>query len=244
MTSPVTAPTPGSARRAADPPIAIGLMCKPPRAGTSKTRLARGIGEAAAAALAAAFLQDTARTVLCIAGQHGLRPHALYRPAGAARELGRLLGPNWPLLPCEADDLGQAMLAGLTDLLADCPAGAILIGSDLPTLPATHIGRAVKALRAGCQRTVAIGPSADGGYHLIGAKDAALVAPLFRTMAWSTEVVFAETRRRSHASGLKLVETGTWFDIDLEADLERLAESLAAQPDAAPATRTALAQLT
>jgi uncharacterized protein len=130
------------------------------------------------------------------------------------------------------------MLEGLQNLLARAPGGAIVIGSDLPTLPAENILRAADLLRAGDKRTVVLGPSEDGGYHLIGIRGLA-AAPLFAPMAWSTPGVCAETRRRAAAHGLTLRETGTWFDIDDGADLDRLA----VPPDGARATRAAIRAL-
>lgn len=41
--------------------IGLGLMCKPPRPGVTKTRLAAAIGPEAAATLSQAFLEDCAR---------------------------------------------------------------------------------------------------------------------------------------------------------------------------------------
>ena len=90
-------------------------------------------------------------------------------------------------------DLGERLLRGISDLLAKGYAGAILVNSDSPTLPAHILEAAVGALAAGDQ--MVIGPAMDGGYTLIG-----LTAPharLFEDIQWSTEVVFERTMERA-----------------------------------------------
>jgi uncharacterized protein len=222
----------------AAPPIGIGLMCKPPRPGASKTRLAAMLGADAAASLARAFLDDTAAMLSRACAAHTLVKKAYFRPADAADEIAAIIGADWPLAFCDAGDLGASMLEALEDLLRLTPAGAIIVGSDLPTLPEHLIADAAGRLRAGDERTAVIGPSADGGYFLIGIRGKA-AAPLLQPMVWSTPEVLAETRRRAQRNGIRLVEVGAWYDIDEAQDLERLARDAAS----ASATRTALAQL-
>jgi hypothetical protein len=219
--------------------IGIGLMCKPPRPGASKTRLAATLGATAAAALARAFLIDTAATITDVARADGLVRKAFFRPSDAGAEIRDIIGPEWPLAVCDAGDLGASMREALEDLLIEAPAGAIVIGADLPDLPASAIARAAAALRAGDARTVVAGPTADGGYYLIGLKDMR-AAPLLAPMAWSTPTVMAETRRRAAAHDLHLVEIEPWHDIDEAADLARIAS---APRGAASATRAALGVL-
>ncbi len=181
-------------------PIGIGLMCKPPRPGASKTRLAAALGDASAAVLARAFLADTAATVSRAAVAHDLVKKAYYRPADAAAEI----------------------------------AGVIV-----PTLPERNLAEAAAILRSGDDRTAVIGPSADGGYYLLGIRGPA-AAPLLEPMAWSTAGVLSETRRRAGHHGIRLVEVDRWYDIDEAGDLDRIG----VEDDApAAATRATLAAL-
>lgn len=222
-----------------DQTIGIGLMCKPPRPGTSKTRLAASLGADAAASLARAFLIDTAAVVSQVCLADGLVKKAYFRPADAGGEIAAIIGADWPKAFCDAGDLGASMLEALEDLLRLAPGGAIIIGSDLPTLPQAHVAQAVKQLRAGDERTAVIGPSADGGYYLIGMRSAA-AAPLLEPMVWSTPHVLAETRRRAERAGLRLIDIGAWHDIDEAADLDLITTDSAAP---ALATRVVLAGL-
>jgi rSAM/selenodomain-associated transferase 1 len=227
----------------AKPPIGLGLMCKPPRPGATKTRLAASIGSSAAAFLSRAFLQDCAATALDAARTCGLHPMALYRPADAGEELAAILGPHWPVAHADAGELGATMLHVLRLLLCRCPAGAMVMGADVPLITGEAIGAAALVLREGDERSVAIIPSHDGGYCLIGVRCAQATAPLFAPMAWSTPGVLDETLRRAQDHGLRTTILSPEHDIDEAADLDWLRRELEARPQATPVTRAALASV-
>jgi rSAM/selenodomain-associated transferase 1 len=223
--------------------IGLGLMCKPPRPGATKTRLAAGIGSFAAARLSGAFLQDCAATALAATGRCGLDPIAFYRPADAGEELVAILGPRWRVVCADSGELGATMLDVLRVLLARYPAGAMVMGADMPLITVEAIAAAALALREGDERSVAIIPSNDGGYCLIGVRSVTATAPLFAPMAWSTATVLDETLRRARHHGLAVTLLPPQHDIDELADLDWLKRELHTQPEAAPATRAALASL-
>jgi len=229
----ITAPAPAA--------VGLGLMCKPPRPGASKTRLAAAIGEQAAARLSAALLQDAAAVCIEAAAQAGLGLLACYRPPGAEDELGAILGPRWPFRLADRDDLGASMLDVLRDLLSRHPAGAMVMGADAPLLGAQTLTATAAHLREGDDSTVVIVPAADGGYCLIGVRSAERAAPLFAPMAWSTSGVLAETLRRADASGLRVRLLPEHRDIDQTADLDWLRGAIADHPGRCPATRSVLA---
>jgi glycosyltransferase A (GT-A) superfamily protein (DUF2064 family) len=83
-------------------------------------------------------------------------------------------------------------------------------------------------------------PAHDGGYVLVGASHP--VPDLFSGVPWGTPLVVETTRRLALASGLVLAETEPWSDVDVEDDLPRLAQELAADPSRAPATASVLAR--
>lgn len=119
---------------AASPRVALGIMCKPPRAGHSKTRLAASIGASAASDLAAAFLADTGVTVARLVREHCTAAFAFYAPDAPALEIAQQtlaqpssaypnaavadLLPGMPLIAQRGDDLGQRMRHALADMLA------------------------------------------------------------------------------------------------------------------------------
>lgn len=225
------------------PAIGFGLMCKPPRPGASKTRLAAGIGAEAAARLSAAFLSDCAEVAVQAGQLSPLQRVGFYRPADGAGEIAAVLGPDWPLEFADAGDLGATMRDVLRRLLQRCPAGAMIMGADVPLIDSRDIDAAAATLRTGTDQTVVLVPSVDGGYCLIGIRSVEEAAPLFEPMAWSTTGVLSDTMRRAREAGLNLTVLRPQRDIDEEQDLVWLRNAIRQQPERAPATRSALASL-
>lgn len=92
------------------------------------------------------------------------------------------------------------MSAAFRELFAAGYLRVILIGSDLPTLPADSLRDAASALRR--QADVILGPTEDGGYYLVG-----LMRPtdaVFSSISWGTPDVFAQTKARAEASGRRV----------------------------------------
>ena len=56
---------------------------------------------------------------------------------------------------------------------------------------------------------VVLGPAEDGGYYLLGMRQAH--ASLFADIAWSTGTVARDTRLRAAALGLEMVELPVWY---------------------------------
>src|SRR5438445_12477069 len=113
---------------------AIGIMCKAPRPGATKTRLGALIGAGAAAQLSECFLRDVAAAIEAIPATLGRKGYGVYAPAGAEPELRRMLPPSFDLL-LKADAQFENVLHGAAqDLLAlahDCVA---LFNADGPQL--------------------------------------------------------------------------------------------------------------
>ncbi|OYX02165.1 MAG: hypothetical protein B7Z14_04145, partial [Bosea sp. 32-68-6] len=170
-------------------PIGFGLMCKPPRPGAAKTRLAAAIGPDRAARLARAFLEDCAAAAVAAARLQRLDRAAFFRPADAATEIGAILGPGWPLEFADAGDLGGTMRDVLARLLQRCPGGAIIMGADVPLITGEVIAASARSLREGDGRRIVLIPSEDGGYCLIGLRSLQAAAALFDPMPWSTSAV-------------------------------------------------------
>src|SRR4029078_13731160 len=61
---------------------AIGIMCKAPRPGAAKTRLAKVIGAVAASELSACFLRDVAAAIEAVPETVGRKGYAVYATAG------------------------------------------------------------------------------------------------------------------------------------------------------------------
>lgn len=218
--------------------MAICVMCKPPRVGVSKTRLAAQIGAENAARLSAAFLLDVAAVVMETVAATGAKPYAFFAPPDAEDEMRALLPEPWKLSAAREVDIGATMHLAISTALNAGHTGVVMTGADLPTLPISIIVQAV-AMLGNPDVDAVIGPSEDGGYYLIGLKSPC--PELFDNMPWSTPEVFGATVERAAAAGLSLKHLPVWYDVDDAASLARLRADLAIVKHDAPNTRRALA---
>ncbi len=180
------------------------LLTRFPEPGRAKTRLIPALGAAGAAALHRRLTEATLATLRAT----GLPVEVWV--TGAPPDAFRAWLEGAAIRPQGEGDLGARMARSLD------PAPALVVGSDLPDLALAHIAAAVRLLVEG---KVALGPAEDGGYYLLG-----LPAPapfLFGGMAWGTDGVLAETRRRLETSGREYGLLPTLADLDRPEDLGR-----------------------
>lgn len=222
---------------------AIGIMCKAPQPGRTKTRLASTIGVDAAARLSACFLRDVAAAIEAVPADVGRRGYGVYAPAGTEAMLRPLLPPSFGLLLQTDREFGNVLHGAMHDLLAaghDC---VLLVNGDSPTLPPAVIAQAIAALRRPGDRMV-LGPASDGGYYLIGMAHPHR-AP-FNDIPWGTNTVAARTLERAAKAGLQVECLPEWYDVDDAESLGWLREELAGRSErfrnggAAAATRDCL----
>lgn len=213
-------------------------MCKPPRIGVSKTRLAADIGPQVTAALAAAFLRDVVTTILRAADLEDVACYAFYKPEGAEAEVRDFVPQSIPVLLQEGDELGAVMFAAIKHMLSECPAGALVIGSDVPTFQLEHLCNAVRKLRSPGPCAV-LAPAADGGYCLLGGNDLS-IGKLLEPLPWSTPQVLSMTRQRALDAQLPLYELPLCVDVDDREGLKLIIDELTENPDLAPHTRAVL----
>ena len=207
------------------------IFVKPPLPGLVKTRLSVSLTAAEAAGLAAAFFADT---------------FALARSCAWARVVVACDGDPSPLelatgtevWPQGRGDLGERMERVLS-LALESSKAAMVIGTDLPGLPRRFLDAARLQLAA---HDAVIGPSEDGGFYLLGLRRCP--SGLLRGLPWSSATTREHTVKRMRAAGLAVAEAESWFDVDVPADLRRLAGLLREQRIFAPRTAHFLAGLT
>jgi hypothetical protein len=223
---------------------AIGIMCKAPRPGKTKTRLAAIVGAAHAAALSGCFLRDVAAAIESVPESLGRKAYGIYAPAGSEAELREALPPSFDLLLQAEAGLGTLLLNAARDLLTrhDC---IMLVNGDSPTLPTSFLVDAIEALRRPGDRVV-LGPASDGGYYLIGLK--AAHRRLFEDVPWGTGEVARVTVARAAEIDLEVALLPEWYDVDDAESLGWLREELAGRGrftagNAAAATRAFLASI-
>jgi rSAM/selenodomain-associated transferase 1 len=185
--------------------------------GQAKTRLIPRLGAEGAARLHAALIRRALRSAL----DAKLGPVSLWcapdtaHPvfAACARELDVALRAQ------RGSDLGERMNGAFAELCRE--RSVLLIGSDCPALGVAELREAASALRDGNDAVFV--PAEDGGYVLVGL--ARPIAAPFAGIAWGSDAVMTETRRRLAAEGLRWRELGTSWDVDRPEDYARLQAS-------------------
>jgi len=217
---------------------ALGLMAKAPLAGEVKTRLVPPLTSAEAAALSICFLRDMTANVKSVMETEPASGLVVYTPGGAEFAFAGVLPDEFSLLAQRGNSLGERLCNATDDLLRTGHSGVVLINSDSPTLPRSILIEAMQLLAREGDRVV-LGAAEDGGYYLIGLKQAH--QKLFEDIAWSTPDVLACTKQRAAEIDLPVELLAPWYDVDDAETLNRLCEELFFAPrlhDAYPAPHT------
>ena len=92
--------------------VAVGIFCKTPAAGFSKTRLSPPLRPEECGMLSACFIRDLAATIHGLSLEGEAAPYAVYTPAGTEDRLRALLPPSFRLLLQCDGDFGVRLSAG------------------------------------------------------------------------------------------------------------------------------------
>ena len=195
---------------------ALVIMTKAPEPGRSKTRLVPPLSYAEAADLARALLVDQLEN---LARFDGARLFIAFTPENAAGFFEDFITRGFTCFPQRGQSLGERMSHAFEHLFASAFEKIILIGSDLPALPLALFDQAYGLLEKSAADVV-LGPSADGGYYLVGMNR--MTGIIFDGIGWSRDDVLAQTIQRLAGVGLKHELLPEWYDIDTAHDLGRL----------------------
>jgi hypothetical protein len=206
----------------------FGVFAKHWQPGQVKARLAAEIGFEPAARLHRLSLETLLGRFCRVADRHVL----VFSPPECGPEFAALVeahappGPGcWSIEPQAAGDLGKRIEHYFASAFARGAQRVVLIGSDSPTLPEAFVVEAFDRLSA---TDAVVGPTADGGYYLIGLSR--LVPGLFDGIAWSTPAVMDQTLDRLNSGPCSYHILPSWYDVDTLADLIRLRGELAGHP--------------
>jgi len=199
--------------------VTLIVFCREPLAGQTKTRLIPRLGAARAAELAGAFILDA--LAKCRALAPGRVVIAGSAPGGAAngrflRGAARRFGAE--LVDQGGGSLGARMARALEPYRAG---GAVLFGTDTPSLPPRLLERSLALLR---RAPVVIAPSLDGGYYLVGVRGP--MPGIFHAIAWGRSNVLRETVARLRRGGTRYALGPAWYDVDRFSDVALLAAHL------------------
>ncbi len=202
-------------------------MAKAPRPGMVKTRLAQSLPVEAVTELYRCLFDDT----MALARSLDRVEVAIMCPASDVEELARLAPAGVSVVAQK----GKGLVAGLTSVFAHFAATdqqrVVAFNSDSPHLPASVLENAFEVLTA---HDVVVGPTNDGGYYLVGAK--ATHPGLFEGDGMGTRSALDRLLERARTVQLSVGFTEPFYDIDVAADLARLATELKLAPGRAPRT--------
>lgn len=209
---------------------AIVITAKAPAPGRVKTRLAPALPADRAAALHTAFLSDTVRLARAVDRAEVI----VMCPRGEGPALSRALAGAAGVEVVE--QAGAGLEAAIDDVFVRFTAGgrrAVAIDSDTPHLAPAAIARALDALT---RADLVVGPTIDGGFYLVGARQPH--SGLFGALG--TGDALAELAARARARRLTVWTGPEEFDVDRPDDLRRIDALLARDPSRAPATAALL----
>jgi glycosyltransferase A (GT-A) superfamily protein (DUF2064 family) len=222
----------------------VGLMAKAPGIGHAKTRLAADLGEEHTAALWTACLADVAAAVY--AGSRHARAHAIVMlsKANDLEPVTRIIGRGWTPIVQDRPGLAAALIEVFLAAFDRGADRAIAVAADVPTLPPTRIRDALAVLN-GQVGSAVIGPSSDGGYHLVGLRFSAAprwlpgwlrqriraqlarrLDSVFKGVEMGGASAHEATARALRRAGWRVTTVSSWPDIDTLADLRLLAHRL------------------
>ncbi len=206
------------------------VLAKAPQPGKVKTRLCPPLAPREAAKLAEAFLRD-----------------ALEQYAGLGIDVRLYLDGSWnyptnwlkgaSVHKQSAGGLGARLTAACHDATAAGYTQMVVIGTDHPTLPSERIMAAFESLKR--PDSAVIGPTADGGFYLLGMNP---YADRAFAGTFSHKDVFRQTRARLAAQWAHVHILPAWYDVDSGADLEQLRRDMRTHKGC-PHTRAALSQI-
>jgi rSAM/selenodomain-associated transferase 1 len=210
---------------------AVVVMAKAPREGLVKTRLAGAFPARDVVQLSACMLDDTLALAQGLSHVHV----AVLCPATDVSDLEARVPSGVQVVGQRGEGL-RAGLASAFEQLVPRFRRVVAVDSDSPHLPPAILHSAFELLETS---DVVVGPTEDGGYYLVGAS--AAHPHLFEQPQLGTGNARDALLANARALGLSVAFTKPWYDVDVPADLQRLAAELQQEPGRAPRTAALLA---
>ena len=199
------------------------IFTRYPEPGNVKNRLIPVLGKDGAAILQNDMAKHALKTARNFATTDGIVLEVHYH-GGDERKMEALFGTELCFIPQEGTDLGEKMHTSFLRAFTGGSQRVVLIGTDCPGITTAILRQAFSALE-GCD--CVIGPSADGGYYLIGLKGP--IPEIFRSIPWGTGIVLKHTYEILKGLGLQVVLLDRLPDIDRPEDLSSWHEAASAR---------------
>ena len=198
-------------------PVVVLVVAKAPVPGQAKTRLAAGVGDQAAADIAAAALLDTLDAV--VEAPVAARVVALTGELDGARsgdEIAARLA-DFTVVPQRGADFAERLANAHIDAAAAAGGLPVLqIGMDTPQVTDDLIGECARELLAA---DAVLGPARDGGWWVLGVTDAT-TADCLRTIPMSRSDTGAVTLTALGDTGLNVSLVPALADVDTVDDID------------------------
>ena len=188
------------------------IFTRYPEVGKTKTRLIPALGEEGAAKLQKKLTEDTIQKLSEVPVQF-----RVYFSGGNEELMKQWLGNHYCYYPQSEGNLGDKLIAALTETFSEEVEKVVIIGIDCPDLDASLINQAFSELS---DQDLVLGKAEDGGYYLIGLRDC--IPELFQGITWGTDQVLRETVAIAEKLELKISYLPLLNDIDTPEDLEQL----------------------
>lgn len=195
------------------------LICftRVPKPGTTKTRLLPILQPEQCAQLHWCFLKDLAETYR----KMDAHLFVAYTPDPDWEQLKSVF-PDAGFLVQKGSDLGEKMYRAIRTVLKLGYESVVLTGADLPRMGETHLQSGFAALEAA---DIALGPTSDGGYYLIGMKQPH--KSVFHVEGYGGSSVFENTVTAADKAGLTVAAAMPCDDVDTPEDLRQLFADIA-----------------
>ena len=210
---------------------AVVVMAKAPREGFVKTRLTGAYAPSDVVQLSECMLRDTLALARTLSRVHV----AVMCPAKDVADVAARLPAGVDVAGQRGNGLAAALVSTFESFVPDFRR-VIALDSDSPHLPLAVLESAFELLET---NDLVVGPTEDGGYYLVGAS--AAQPRLFDPAPLGTCNARDALLGNARAHGLSVAFTRPWYDVDLPADLRRLAAELRIDPARAPRTAALLA---
>jgi uncharacterized protein len=195
-------------------------FAKIPKPGQVKTRFQPELSPEASGRVALALMKDSLNATASLKGVKRILGCDPTQRDPFFIQLAERYGLQ--LIDQSGEDLGARMRNAVEEAYRLGFDRAVIVGTDLPTLPVGYVEEAFRLLK---KHPLVLGPSIDGGYYLIGCSGT--VPPIFDGIDWGTGRVLTQTLRRINRNRLKAALLPFWYDVDTVGDLRFLSQHLA-----------------
>jgi rSAM/selenodomain-associated transferase 1 len=210
---------------------AVVVMAKAPREGFVKTRLTGAYPARDVVQLAECMLRDTLTLIQKLSRVHV----AVMCPSEDVADIQARLPAGVHVVGQCGNGLAAALVSAFEHFVPDFRR-VVAVDSDGPHRPLASLQSAFALLET---NELVVGPTEDGGYYLVGAS--AMHPRLFELAPLGRGNARDALLGNARALGLSVAFTEASYDVDVPADLRRLAAELRIESARAPRTAALLA---